>query len=80
MENPRTSDARDHDDSALIDNAEQAPTFAQSSGGAMARAIGAEDETAQIDDPEARTRVRKDDAIAHGEEQRPDRARAPDNS
>jgi hypothetical protein len=80
MENPRTTDARDHDDSALIENSEPAPSFSQSSGGTMARDIAAEDELAQVEDPSAITRVRKDHAIEHAQERRPDRPRAPDNS
>ena len=80
MENPRTTAARDHDDSALIDAAESGPSFAQSSGGNMARDVGTQNETAQVEDPSSHTRVHKGDAIEHAQERRPDRARAPDNS
>lgn len=79
MENSRTADAREHDDSALIDNSQPAPSQGESSGGNMARDIGSQAELTRVDEPDAMTRVRKEDAIEHAQEQRPDRPRAPDN-
>jgi hypothetical protein len=75
MENPRTETARDNDDSALIDTAE-APAEAGRSGGNLATDVSTQAELDALGDPEGRTRVTKADDIEHGEEQRPDRARA----
>lgn len=79
MEHPRTTAARDHDDSALIDSMEPGPSHGGASGGTMARDIGAQDEIAHVAEPNAATRVRKGNAIEHAQERRPDRPRAPDN-
>lgn len=48
----------------------------QRSGGNLARDIATQDELDREGDPEATTRVEKSDAIEHGTEVRPDRARA----
>ena len=77
MENPRTESARANDDSELIENIEPTPGFSTSSGTPMARDIASESELAEVSEPDKSTRVRKDDAIEHGQEVRPDRARAP---
>jgi hypothetical protein len=78
MENPRTESARAHDDSELIENIEPGPGQSTSSGGNLQRDIAAEDEITQLSEPGAGTRVRKDHAIEHAQEVRPDRARAAD--
>ncbi len=44
MDNKRTDSARDHDDSALIDAAEDAPSTVSASGGNLQRDIGSRDE------------------------------------
>ena len=44
MDNKRTDSARDHDDSALIDAAEDAPSTGSASGGNLHRDIGSHDE------------------------------------
>ena len=79
MENPRTDAARDHDDSALIDNFEPGASQGGTSGGNLARDVTSEADLSQVGEPEASTRVRKDHDIQHAQEQRTDRARAPDN-
>jgi hypothetical protein len=78
MENPRTESARANDDSELIENIEPAPGFSSSSGTPVARDIASEAELTEISEPDASTRVRKEHAIEHGQEVRPDRARAAD--
>jgi hypothetical protein len=78
MENPRTETARDNDDSAMIENLEPAPADSTSAGGNIAQDIATENELAQLSEPAATTRPRKDHAIEHAQERRPDRARAPD--
>jgi len=79
MENPRTETARDTDDSAMIENLEPTPSDGSASGGTLAMDIATENELAQVSEPEANTRVRKDHAIEHGTEVRPDRARNADS-
>ena len=79
MENPRTETARDTDDSALIEGAESGVSAGSSSGGNLARDIATQDELAHVSEPDAGTRVQKSDAIEHGTEVRPDRARAADS-
>ncbi len=44
MDNQRTDSARDHDDSALIDAAEDALSAGSASGGNLQRDIGSRDE------------------------------------
>jgi hypothetical protein len=63
MENPRTESARLHDDHAIIDAAEDAPSGAGSSGGNLARDVATQNEIAETFDPEALTRPKKEDAI-----------------
>lgn len=79
MENPRTETARDTDDRELIENMEPGVAQSDASGGNLARDIASKDERDRVDEPDAATRVQKSDAIEHGTEVRPDRARAPDN-
>ena len=78
MENPRTDAARAHDDSDLIENAQGNTGQATTSGGNLQRDVASQAEEALIEAPEATTRVTKEDAIEHGTEVRPDRARAAD--
>jgi len=69
MENPRTTDARDHDDSAIIDDAvdQGSGGTVGRSGGALGQDIGTEDElTRAVDDPEAHTRATKQNDIDAG--------------
>ncbi|WP_315760184.1 hypothetical protein [Sphingomonas sp. Y38-1Y] len=65
MEHPRTASARDHDDSAIIDAAEDAPGTVGRAGGNLARDVGTRDELANIGDPEGREGVEKRDSIDH---------------
>ena len=78
MENPRTETARDTDDSAMIENLEPGAGQASSAGGNLQRDVASQDELTQLSEPGAGTRVQKSDAIEHGTEVRPDRARAPE--
>ena len=74
MENPRTTSARDHDDSMMIDQADDAPGVAGRSGGNLATDVGTQDELTQgVDDPEARTRPMKQDDIGNNVAQPSDR-------
>jgi hypothetical protein len=73
MENPRTTSARDHDDSAIIDNTERAPSGAGREGGNLQRDIATAAEAERIDDPDGTTGVDKADTIAHGERYEVDR-------
>ena len=75
MENPRTETARDTDDSDLIDNIEDTPPGAMTSGGNLARDVASQDELAAVDDPEGRTRPRKDDDIHNDQAIRSQRTR-----
>jgi len=43
-ENRRTDSARDHDDSDLLENASDAPSHGNASGGRIARDVGSQDE------------------------------------
>ena len=69
MENPRTTSARDHDDSAIIDAAvEEADTgaVAGSAGGHLQTDIGSQADLARgVADPDAMTRPEKADDIAN---------------
>lgn len=67
MEHPRTTSARDHDDSAMIDAAEDAPGGSGRAGGNLARDIATRDELNAVDDPEGHEAVQKRHAIRHGE-------------
>lgn len=71
--NDRTQDARDHDDSDLIDAAENAPDAVGRSGGNLQRDVGTRDELAHLTDPEAQSQVRKQDAIDHDQAARTNR-------
>ena len=63
-ENPRTASARDHDDSAIIDQASDAPDKVGRAGGGLARDVGTRDEIKRaVADPEASTRATKQDDI-----------------
>ena len=66
-ENPRTTSARDHDDSAIIDAAVEnadAGAIAGSAGGNLQTDIGSQaDLTRAVDDPDAMTRPEKQDDI-----------------
>lgn len=65
MANDRTETAREHDDSALIDAANEAPSKIGREGGNLQRDIGTQDELARVDKPETHTRVTKADEIAN---------------
>ena len=69
MENPRTTSARDHDDHELIDNAvaEATPGQGSRSGHNIATDVATENELAEIADPEALTRPRKEHDIHNGQ-------------
>jgi hypothetical protein len=67
MENPRTTSARDHDDHELIEAA-QSDTFGGQPGDGsrgLAADVNTQNELAGVGDPEAHTRVQKDDDIHH---------------
>jgi hypothetical protein len=74
-EQPRTTAARDHDDSDLIDDMIPAGEATPgSAGGNYQTDIGSKaDLTRAIDDPEADTRPKKSDAIQHDQAYRSDR-------
>jgi len=74
-ENPRTTTARDTDDSDLIEGMMPAgDAVAESGGGQLNRDIGSQDDlTRAIDDPEAHERVSKQTAIDHGQARAADR-------
>jgi len=58
----RAETARRTDDSDIIENSEDAPAFAQSSGGSLQRDIGGRDEIDQdVGDGDGVTRVRDSD-------------------
>ena len=65
MEKPRTTSAREHDDSDIIDRAEPAPSQGGTSGGAMQEDIATQAELERVRDPEAREGVDKQDDIDH---------------
>ncbi len=64
-ENERTTQARDNDDSALIDDAAELPTpgHSNASGGHLARDVTSRNEEEQVGDPEHRARPTKQDDI-----------------
>jgi len=67
MEHPRTTSARDHDDSAIIAAAEAAPSAVGRTGG-IATDVGTRDElTRAVDDPESHERVTKGTEMANGQ-------------
>ena len=75
-ENPRTTSARDHDDTDLIDGMIADPdAVASSAGGRLQTDVGSKaDLTRAVDDPEADTRPEKADDIANGQAYDSDRA------
>ncbi|WP_298090064.1 hypothetical protein [uncultured Sphingomonas sp.] len=74
MEHPRTTSARDHDDSAIIDAADRSPEGIGHAGGRLATDVGTQNDlTREVDDPEAHDRVTKEDAIANDTAYRSDR-------
>ena len=75
MENPRTTTARDNDDSEMIENIDEAPSFAGTAGGMIALRAGSENELAGVREPEAVTRVRKGSGPKGDLAYRPDRSR-----
>lgn len=75
-ENPRTTDARAHDDSAIIDAAIAEGTAGTpgGSGSNLAEDIGTQNDLARaIEDPEAMTRPKKGDDIANDQARPSDR-------
>ncbi len=60
-EHPRTDSARDHDDSDIIDAAEEAPSHGGASGHNISRDIGSRDELKQEVGEGGVTRVRDSD-------------------
>ena len=74
-EKPRTTSARDHDDSELIDAMIPSGTAtAGSAGGALQTDIGSKaDLTRAVDDPEVDTRPEKADDIDNGQAYASDR-------
>ena len=70
-ENPRTTTARDYDDSAMIDDALAdggVGASASSSGGHLQTDIGSQDDLSQaVDDPGGTTRPEKADDIANNQ-------------
>ena len=69
----RTDTARDHDDSALIDSATEAPKGAGRGGGNLQRDIGTQAELDRVRDPEATERATKEDDIANNDARPSDR-------
>lgn len=76
MPNDRTTDARDHDDTDLIEGMIPAgDAQPSSSGGNLQTDIGSKaDLTRAIDDPDAMTRPEKQDDIDNGQARPSDRA------
>ena len=76
-ENPRTTSARHHDDSEIIDAAvDEADTgaVAGSAGGRLQTDIGSQNDlTRSVDDADAMTRPKKDDDIANNQAYNADR-------
>ncbi len=73
-ENPRTTSARDHDDKDVIEGMIPAGDAQQgSSGGALARDVGSQDDLKQVDDPDGTTRPTKQADIDAGQAYRSDR-------
>lgn len=67
MDNKRTDTARTHDDHTLIDDIVETPDTGGRSGGNLQRDVGTQDELAHVDNPDAHTRVTKEDDMAHGD-------------
>ncbi|MGE7204619.1 hypothetical protein ACQKJZ_02945 [Sphingomonas sp. NPDC019816] len=67
MEHPRTTTARENDDSAIIDAAQASPS-AVGHGGGIATDVGTRDDLArEVDDPESHERVTKGVEMANGQ-------------
>ncbi|PAX08449.1 hypothetical protein [Sphingomonas lenta] len=66
-ENPRTTAARDNDDSDIIEAAADLPTpgHSNASGHGIAADVASQAELAAVTDPESRVRPQKDDDIHH---------------
>lgn len=63
-ENPRTTTARDTDDSELIEGMTSEPdAVGGTSANALGRDVGSQDDMKVIDDPDGRTRPMKSDDI-----------------
>jgi len=71
----RTDTARRHDDSELIDQAGSEPQPSQQgrSGGNLQKDVATQAAAERVHDPEAHERVTKEDDIAHGQRDRPDK-------
>lgn len=75
MENPRTTSARDHDDSAMIDAIEPGPAEQGGSGNSIGADLASQAELDAVRDPADHERVTKEKAIDHGQAIRSERAR-----
>ncbi|MBR0551548.1 hypothetical protein [Stakelama marina] len=75
MENPRTESARDHDDSEIIDRAENAPGESGRSGGNLQRDVATTDEEDRVEKPDTHTRATKETDIRNDAAYPSDRAR-----
>ena len=75
IENPRTTSARDHDDTDLIEGMmPDADAVALSSGGRLQTDVGSQNDlTRAIDDPDAMTRPEKQDDSDNDQAYRSDR-------
>jgi len=67
MDNTRTDTARDHDDSAIIDAATDAPSGSGSAGGNLQRDVASQSELDHVRDPDGMERVTKQDDIANND-------------
>ena len=78
MDNRRADSARDHDDSALIDSQEPAPSHGGRSGGNLQDDVATQAELERVRDPETSEGVDKQDDINH--QQRYENRRPADKS
>ena len=67
MEHPRTTSAREHDDSAIIEASEPAPSAVGSTGGIAADVATRDELSRTVDDPENHERVTKGIEMANGQ-------------
>jgi len=68
MAEDRTQDARDHDDTDLIEGMiASGGATTQTSGGALARDVGSQADLEQVSDPDGTTRAQKADDMAAGQ-------------
>ena len=74
-EHPRTTSARDHDDSDLIEGmVAEGDAVASSAGGRLQTDVGSQNDlTRAVGDPDALTRPQKDDDIANDQAYRSSR-------